>query len=676
MLISRVRAVALLTLTAASLGLLAASPAIALTGPQVANQQYGYPYPNSPDCNEYGSGGCVADAWLFFQGQCTSWVSYRLNQMNGFAFSNYYGGSGRWGDASGWGGHAGALGIAVNGTPSLGSVAWYSSGHVAYVEQVNSPTSVVISEMNYDLHNGFRLRTISPGNGWPNGFIHIRDRSPSTPPPTPDIDHDGIPDSSDQCPNAPGVAPTGCPPSLGVPFDANRDGRMDLAHRWDLGVNTWISKGDGTWDLRGASAWGGYGYGQGLWLPVDVNGDGRTDLAHRWDQGVNTWISNGDGTYAIQGVVRPGYGFEQGTWLVGDIDGDGKSDLVHRWNQGLNGWISNGDGTWDVHGGGDGGAGYAWNDGTWVAGDVNGDGRTDMIHRWSGGVNTWLSNGDGTFNWIRGYQAWPDYGYAQGNWLVADLNGDGKADLVHRWEHGLNSWISNGDGSYSIKGTENNGYGFGQGTWMSGDVNGDGKTDMIHRWDLGVNTWLAKGDGTWDLKGTSAWAGYGYGQGNWLSADVNNDGKTDVIHRWDQGVNTWISNGNGTYAINGIQNTGYGFGQGTWPASVPSMNLLRRPPAVPVAPSPGAGNPSQAVSPVTATKKPGSAPSGKSSGPRRATKSLRCMTARSRVTMARARMKAARTRARRAHHRGKAQRVYRTRVKQYKTALRLRTQRC
>jgi surface antigen len=143
----------------------------------VAHSQYGYPYPNAPDCNEYGPGGCVADQWAFFQGQCTSWVAYRLNQLNGFPFNNYWGGPGRWGNASNWGAHANALGIPVNGSPGLGSVAWYASGHVGYVEQVNSPTSVVISEMNFDEHNGFRLRTISPGNGWPSGFVHMHDRA-------------------------------------------------------------------------------------------------------------------------------------------------------------------------------------------------------------------------------------------------------------------------------------------------------------------------------------------------------------------------------------------------------------------------------------------------------------------------------------------------------------------
>jgi surface antigen len=145
-------------------------------GPVAANAHYGYPYPSAPDCVEATGANCVADKWLFYQGQCTSWVSYRVAQMNGIAFSNYYGGMGRWGNAADWKARADSLGITTNGTPAVGAVAWYSSNHVAYVEAVNSPTSVVISEMNYDLHNGFRVRTITTSGGWPTGFIHVHDR--------------------------------------------------------------------------------------------------------------------------------------------------------------------------------------------------------------------------------------------------------------------------------------------------------------------------------------------------------------------------------------------------------------------------------------------------------------------------------------------------------------------
>jgi surface antigen len=152
-------------------------------GTRAAAKLYSYPYPHPPACTDGGK--CKADKWAFYRGQCTSWVAYRLNQRGGIAFSNYFGAKGRWGDAVRWGPMAKKLGITVNTTPTVGSVAWYSAtkpapdGHVAYVEKVNSPTSFVMSEMNYDADNGFWVHTITKSTGdWPTEFIHFANRSP------------------------------------------------------------------------------------------------------------------------------------------------------------------------------------------------------------------------------------------------------------------------------------------------------------------------------------------------------------------------------------------------------------------------------------------------------------------------------------------------------------------
>jgi len=150
-------------------------------GTTAADKYYAYPYPHPPACTD--GGACDADKWAFYKGQCTSWVAYRLNQLNHVAFTNSYGGKGRWGNAVNWAPQARRLKIAVNGTPAVGSIAWYGStkaapdGHVAYVERVNSPTSIVMSEMNYDSDNGFWVHTITKATGdWPSSFIHLADR--------------------------------------------------------------------------------------------------------------------------------------------------------------------------------------------------------------------------------------------------------------------------------------------------------------------------------------------------------------------------------------------------------------------------------------------------------------------------------------------------------------------
>jgi hypothetical protein len=162
--------------------------------------------------------------------------------------------------------------------------------------------------------------------------------------------------------------------------------------------------------------------------------------------------------------------------------------------------------------------------------------------------------------------------------IPIDVNGDGRTDLVHRYNNAVNTWLSNGDGHYSIAGQAQVGYDFGGGTWMTADVNGDGRTDLVHRYVNTINTWISNGNGSWTIVGHQAQAGYGYTDGVWRVGDVNGDGRTDLVHRWSGGVNTWLSNGDGHYSIAGQAQVGYDFGGGNWPNSQ-CCRLPRRPDA-------------------------------------------------------------------------------------------------
>ena len=116
--------------------------------------------------------------WRMYAGHnCTNYVAYRLVR-GGMSSARPWSGSG---NADNWGRAKSGI---TDHRPMVGAVAWWkrnvpgagSSGHVAYVEQVLSPTRIVISEDSWS--GDFHWRRISKsGTGWPTGFIHFDDRS-------------------------------------------------------------------------------------------------------------------------------------------------------------------------------------------------------------------------------------------------------------------------------------------------------------------------------------------------------------------------------------------------------------------------------------------------------------------------------------------------------------------
>ncbi|HLL47386.1 MAG TPA: CHAP domain-containing protein, partial [Longimicrobiaceae bacterium] len=130
-----------------------------------------YPYVNDPAV--FDPNGCWADPWAFCKRNCTSFVAWRLRQVNGVPFTNTYRTTypDRWGNASNWGSQAQKSGIPMDRNPRVGDVAWFSSGHVAWVAAVNSDGTVLIEEYNGDFRGNYNSRTISAANV--SGFIHI-----------------------------------------------------------------------------------------------------------------------------------------------------------------------------------------------------------------------------------------------------------------------------------------------------------------------------------------------------------------------------------------------------------------------------------------------------------------------------------------------------------------------
>jgi hypothetical protein len=219
----------------------------------------------------------------------------------------------------------------------------------------------------------------------------------------------------------------------------------------------------------------GYNAGAGGWrvdqhprFVADITGDGRGDIVGFGADGVWTAPSNGDGTFGPlqMGVGNFGYNAGAGGWrvdqhprFVADITGDGRGDIVGFGADG--GWtaLSNGDGTFGplrlaVDD-------FAYNAGGWRIGrhprflaDITGDGRADIVGFGGAGVYVALSNGDGSFQPIQ--RVIDNFAYDAGGWrvdmhprLLADITGDGRADIVGFGGPGVWVAISRGDGMFS-----------------------------------------------------------------------------------------------------------------------------------------------------------------------------------------------------------------------------------
>jgi len=172
--------------------------------------------------------------------------------------------------------------------------------------------------------------------------------------------------------------------------------------------------------------------------------------------------------------------------------------------------------------------------------DLNHDGFLDVAVANENGVGVLLGNGDGTLQTGVTYDSGGIYAF---DVKVADLNRDGKLDIVavNECSHDdvncrtptVGVLLGNGDGTYQPVVAYDPG-GSGPGAIAVADVNGDGKPDLIVALCSGCNAnpgavavLLGNGDGTFQPAVT--YASGGDGTGGVTVADVDGDGKMDIM---------------------------------------------------------------------------------------------------------------------------------------------------
>jgi FG-GAP-like repeat len=336
--------------------------------------------------------------------------------------------------------------------------------------------------------------------------------------------------------------------------DENGDGARDVVSgNVRFSASILLGRGDGR--LRRGTAYPAHGEHEGM-DAGDLNHDGVTDLV-LFDQRSAVTVLLGDGKGRFRKPVDYPAGRRPWIGSLADVNSDSAPDVVAvDWgadeitpaDDRLAVLLNSGDGTFRAPTFADApSTELPW---ALAAADLNGDGRADLVETtFQTFVHVLLSRGDGSFDPPRTVTT----GGRSTGLLISDLNGDGKPDLAVGLDGGtIDVFLGTGGGSFGPSKPAHVDL-FPANTIVAGDFNADGHRDLAaapfeEKVNGVVAVLLGRGDGTFLPS-----AIYGVGARPWpsppiASGDLNGDGRADLVAQVGPSVAVLIAHPDGTFS--------------------------------------------------------------------------------------------------------------------------------
>ena len=350
--------------------------------------------------------------------------------------------------------------------------------------------------------------------------------------------------------------------------DINLDGKTEIIQPYNIGkgigMNVYGWDGSRMTKIMGSSSNSMNDVtGSLAWLVGKINKDGTAKIIqpfqdskgrlglHLYAVGLQNYSGN---IYPLErglagggGTTKPGPPRAL-AWLVADLDGGGKAEIIQLYQNGDRlGMIVYSDYTnfggtavvpkWGTDNMGRVGAL------TWLVGDIDGDGKAEIIQPYQDGnrlgMNVYGWDGSKMVTKFGASELAPDMRSGATTWLVGDIDGDGKAEIIRLYKNGdsLGMIVYGWNGKIMVHktGVSNMGLSSQSIAWLIGDIDGDGKAEIIQPYQdgkgLGMNVYGAKGN-TMVLKTRGYMGQQKTDHLSWRIADVDGDGKAEIVQIW------------------------------------------------------------------------------------------------------------------------------------------------